>query len=135
MSHSVRFSNQSSRESVMNIISLMDNIDNEVQTRLLDILSELKNQPLLAIHYPEHHLSFQEEMDQIQEYITNAGEYGIAYECVVSNLERVPFMLSGRAAIKLLEVALLMGRKTDRPEDAMFETEQRGRADQRCQES
>jgi hypothetical protein len=41
-------------------------------------------------------------------------------------LESYPFKISGPAAIKLLEVGLLMGYKTERPEDALFDNREPG---------
>ena len=95
--------------------------DSVVQSRLSDILTELTAQVNLAPHYPESGQSFQEEMEQIREYIEDANEFSIAYECIVANLEQVPFTLSGRGAVKLLEVALLMGYKTERLVDKAFD--------------
>lgn len=66
-------------------------------------------------------MSFDEEMEQIREYIEDAGEYAIAYESLVANLEQVPFVISGKAAIGLLEVGLVMGYKTEVDHDAMFD--------------
>ena len=65
-------------------------------------------------------MTFEEEMAQIGEYIHDAGEYGLAYEVIVVNAEEVPFVLSSKAAVKLLEVGLVMGFKTERPTDAAF---------------
>lgn len=38
-----------------------------------------------------------------------------------SKLETLPFRLSGAAAVKLLEVGLLFGFKTERHQDARFD--------------
>ena len=95
-------------------------LDELVRTNLLLIHSEMLQQENLAGHYGGDGLSFHEEMQQIAEYIHDAGEYGIAYESIVVNAEEVPFILSSKAAVKLLEVGLIMGFKTDRPEDVRY---------------
>ena len=98
-----------------------EQLDNIVQSRLMRVLQELQMQPELATHYPDNRLSFQDQMEQIREYVADAGEYGIAYESIVANLEQVPFTLSAEAAVKLLEVGLIMRYKTERPEDQIFD--------------
>lgn len=94
--------------------------DESVQLRLSDVLSEIIAQSRVGETYPTSCQSFNDEMSQILEYIS-VGEYSIAYECIVANLEKFPFTLSGPTAIKLLEVGLRMGYKTDRPEDEAFD--------------
>ena len=91
-----------------------------VDERLLCVLSEMRLQSQVATHYGGASLSFDEEMEQIREFI-EAGEYGIAYESIVSSLEDVPFVVSGKAAVSLLEIALLFGYKTERPSDEVFD--------------
>jgi hypothetical protein len=98
-----------------------EHLDNIVRSRLMDILQELQMQTDLATHYPENRLSFQDEMNQLHEFIADAGEYGIAYESIIANLEQIPFTLSGVAAVKLLEVGLIMRYKTERPQDQAFD--------------
>jgi hypothetical protein len=98
-----------------------EDLDNIVRSRLMDVLQELQLQTDLATRYPENRLAFQDQMEQIREYIADAGEYGIAYESIVANLEQVPFTLSAGAAVKLLEVGLIMRYKTERPEDQIFD--------------
>jgi len=95
--------------------------DNEVRSRLLSILIELERQREVASSYSPGSLPYVDEMRQLREYIELAGEYAIAYESIVATVETHPFRLSGTAAVKLLEVALSMGYKTDRPEDASFD--------------
>ena len=92
-----------------------------IRDRLRFILAELRAQPPVAAHFSPETLSFGELIDQLDEYIEVAGEYGIAYESVVATLEQVPFVLSGKAAVKLLEVGLLLGFKTEDPQDRMFD--------------
>ena len=53
--------------------------------------------------------------------MNDAGEYGLVYENVVSKLEASPFKLSGKAAIKLLEVGLIFGFKTESESDKEFD--------------
>jgi hypothetical protein len=96
-------------------------LDNVVQSRLIEVLLELQTQTSLARHYPDNRLSFEDEMRQLHEYISVAGEYSIAYESIIATLEQIPFILSGSAAVKLLEVGLIMQYKSDRPQDQMFD--------------
>lgn len=92
-----------------------------IEEKLLALLNEMETQDNLLSYYPDDRLSFAEEMAQIKEFIDVAGEYGLAYESIVANLEQVPFILSGKAAVNLLELGLLMKFKTDREEDAIFD--------------
>lgn len=62
-------------------------------------------------------LSYSDEMAQIREFIEIAGEYGLAYEYINCALERHPYKIYGKIAIKLLEVRLLMGFKSGREND------------------
>lgn len=89
---------------------------NAIDKRLRLLLAEMESQVHLAERFPAEQLSFNEEMAQIKEFI-NVDEAGLAYECVVANLEQVPFVISGSAAVALLELGLLFKYKTDRPED------------------
>jgi hypothetical protein len=57
----------------------------------------------------------------LDEYINYANEYGIAYESIVAMLETEQLEVSGRAAIALLEVALLLGYKTDQDKDKIYD--------------
>lgn len=88
----------------------------EIDLRLAMILGEMSGQEHLAGSYGPEVLSFAEEMAQIQEFI-EVGEEGLAYESIVGSLENVPFTLTGRSAVALLEVGLFFGFKSDRPED------------------
>jgi hypothetical protein len=60
-------------------------------------------------------------MKQIFEYIDLAGEYEVAYEILMATVEAYPFLLSGKAAVCLLELGLLFGYKTERKEDDLFD--------------
>ena len=59
-------------------------------------------------------------MSRIGEWL-DVNEFGIAYESIVATIEYHPFTLSSRAAVGLLEVALLLGFKTEREEDKAFD--------------
>ena len=91
-----------------------------VRQNLSFILSELVSQSDLADHFGGDNLSFDEQMEQLRLFIEDVGEYGVAYEVIVATAEQAPFTFSSKAAIKLLEVGLLLGFKTDRPEDSVF---------------
>ncbi|MBB3059991.1 hypothetical protein [Microbulbifer rhizosphaerae] len=97
-------------------------IDGFVEKKLLGILEEMEAQKSLSTSYPEDGLSFEEEVQQIREYIEDAGEYSIAYEVIVANLEQIPFLLTGSSAVALLEVGLVMKYKTDREEDLFLDS-------------
>lgn len=92
-----------------------------IRERLRGVLDEMRKQSHLANYFGGASLSFGEEMGQVREFIEEAGEYGIAYESIVSALEDVPFVLSGKAAVKLLEVSLLLGYKTEKPSDKPYD--------------
>jgi len=92
-----------------------------IENNLQCLLQELKKQPEVAKFYPTDSLSYEKDMDQITEYIELAGEYGLAYECIVGDLEMFPFKVSGAAAVKLLELGLIMKFKTEADEDKDFD--------------
>ena len=93
-----------------------------IVSRLRRVLEEMRNQHSeVALLYPPEGLSFSDELAQLDEYLGPANEFGVAYECIVANLEAVPFRLSSSAALALLEVGLLMRYKTDREEDTAFD--------------
>jgi hypothetical protein len=95
--------------------------DFDVKERLLYILNDLEGQPVVSATYPANALSYDEEMQQIREFVEVAGEYGLAYESLVAAIECHPYVLSGRAAISLLELGLFLGYKTERDEDKVYE--------------
>ena len=92
-----------------------------IEERLRRVLSEMREQSQLADRFGSEFLPFAEYMEQLREWIEDAGEYGIAFESIVSALEGVPFKLSGKAAVNLLEVGLLLGYKTERPSDEPYD--------------
>ncbi|MBK8188089.1 MAG: hypothetical protein IPK77_13050 [Cellvibrio sp.] len=92
-----------------------------IENDLLLIFEEMEQQHQLSELYPNNMLSFEGNMQHIREYIEIAGEYGLAYELIVVNLENYPFSISGRSAVKLLELGLIMKYKTDRDEDIIFD--------------
>ena len=97
------------------------NLMHEVETRLLLVLSELEKQRSMASNYRSDVLPFEDDMKQLHEYVESAGEYEIAYESMVATIQAVPFSLSGKAAIALLELGLLFGYKTDLKGDVLFD--------------
>ena len=92
-----------------------------IESNLSFVLAELGSQPEVASLFPPESLSYQEQIDQLSEWVDDAGEYGLVYENVVSVLEVFPFKLSGKAAIKLLEVGLIFGFKTESESDKGFD--------------
>ena len=97
-----------------------------IESNLLIVLNEIASQSDVGDLIPAEYLKFDAQIDQIREYIGYAGEYGLAYECMVVLLEEYPFLISGSAAIRLLEVGLIMGFKTDRVDDAGFDKRSSG---------
>lgn len=89
------------------------------------IFTEIERQAGVGRSYPPGQMSFEDEMANLREWIFDVNEFGIAYENLVASLEAYPFRLSGQAAVKLLEVGLLLGFKTDRPEDSIFDRSKR----------
>jgi uncharacterized protein YutD len=100
---------------------MTSNTEEIIKKRLRAVLDEMKKQVQLSNHFGGQSLSFDEEMEQIREYIDDAGEFGIAYEVLVANLEQVPFVISGKSAVYLLEVGLLLGYKTDDANDRIYD--------------
>lgn len=92
-----------------------------IRDRLRGVLDEMRKQTHLANHFGSATLSFDEEMEQLRELIEDAGEYGVAYESIVSCLEDIPFVLTGKVVVNLLEVSLLLGYKTDKPSDKPYD--------------
>ncbi|MDP1884365.1 MAG: hypothetical protein Q8L10_03260 [Candidatus Moranbacteria bacterium] len=97
----------------------MQKTEEEIIKRLKILFNKIKMQKDVSGNYASGNLSFDEEMQQIQEYI-DTSEYGIAYENIVTALESHPFALTGRDAVVLLELGLLFKFKTDRSEDNIF---------------
>jgi hypothetical protein len=91
-----------------------------IENNLSFVLAELGSQPEVGSFFPPESLSYQEQIDQLSEWVNDAGEYGLVYENVVSMLEAFPLKLSGKAAIKLLEVGLIFGFKTESESDKAF---------------
>jgi hypothetical protein len=92
-----------------------------IQENLLVVMAAIRAQGEVGKLFPPEQKSFAEQMEQIREWLEDAGEYGLAYESLIAMLEEFPFQLPGGAAVKLLEVGLLMRFKTERPEDARFD--------------
>ncbi len=97
------------------------NNEDLIESNLLAVLSEVRVQTDVGRAFPPGVREFDEQVEQIRECIQEGGEAGVAYESLVAMLEMFPFQLSGPTAIKLLEVGLLAGYKTERPEDAKFD--------------
>lgn len=93
-----------------------------IKDNLLIVLLEIRGQSDVGRGFPPELQSFSEQMEQIREWLEEGGEYGIAYESMISLLEAFPFNLSGVAAVRLLEAGLLMRFKTEAPEDAQFDS-------------
>lgn len=92
-----------------------------IETNLCVVLNEMEAQPEVGQYFPPNTLSYGDLMAQIREFIDQAGEYGLAYEYINGALETIPFKLSGKAAVKLLEIGLLMGFKSGLERDKRFD--------------
>lgn len=95
-----------------------------IESNLMLILEEMEGQPEVGRSYPPDVMPYEDEMAQIREFIDLAGEYGLAFEYINGALERFPYRISGKAAIKLLEVGLLMGFKSESDEHKRFDKRQ-----------
>jgi hypothetical protein len=98
---------------------------NTIEWKLADdnltlILRELEAQPQIGKYYPPTAMSYGDQVAQIREFI-DVGEYLLAYEYINGALEEFPYSISGKAAIKLLEVGLLMGFKSELERDRIFD--------------
>lgn len=91
-----------------------------IESNLLLIINEISRQPEVGSQFPDDQIDFDDYILQLREYIEDAAEYGVAYESIVATLQKYPFFLSGKAAVKLLEVGLLFDYKTDLCEDGKF---------------
>jgi|SaaInlStandDraft_4_1057021.scaffolds.fasta_scaffold192521_2 hypothetical protein len=87
--------------------------------RLKSIHEELASQMYLSRYDKKEFASYKECLDYIPEFI-DAYEHGLSYEFTVNILENYPATLSGKNAIYLLELGLLMGFKTEADEDKIF---------------
>lgn len=79
---------------------MTNDLDALVRENLAFIHNEMRTQTNLARQYGADSMSFEQEMEQLREYIHDAGEYGLAYESIVVAAEEVPFVFSSRAAVK-----------------------------------
>lgn len=85
------------------------------------VLNEIKGQPAVAVLFPPDCMSYEDQIYQLSEWLQDSGEYGLVYENIISILENFPFKLSGKAAVKLLEVGLIFGFKTESEMDRSFD--------------
>jgi hypothetical protein len=92
-----------------------------IKENLHAVFLEMADQPAVGASYPPNQADFGGHMGLLREWIEDHREYGLAYESIVEALETLPFRLSGAAAVKLLEVGLLFGFKTERHQDARFD--------------
>lgn len=92
----------------------------KIYENLRMVLSEMKMQPEIKLFDQVEWASYDETCKQIQEFI-DVGECGLAYEYIVGHLEMFPYQLTGSCAIKLLEVGLLMGFKTEQEQDLIYD--------------
>jgi hypothetical protein len=91
-----------------------------IESCLLDIFAEIKDQEDVGRLFTPNQMSFSKEKELIFEFIDLAGEFGLAYEYMGGMLELYPFKMSGPAVVKLLDVGLLWGYKSNLPKDDLF---------------
>ncbi|MEP9528648.1 hypothetical protein [Xanthomonas euvesicatoria] len=85
------------------------------------IILELAKQAEVGKSFSEKEMAYADQIAQMVEWVENAGEYGLAYENIVCLLESYSFILSGSAAVKLLEVGVIFGFKTELDKDERFD--------------
>ncbi|SDJ54726.1 hypothetical protein [Pseudomonas abietaniphila] len=93
---------------------------NVLESNLQMIFNEIKCQGQIGASFPPEMLSFDEQMEQMSEWLFDVGELELFYENLILLLDKYDFRISGSAAIRLLEVGLLMRFKTTLDEDLMF---------------
>lgn len=92
----------------------------ELEKRILLIIQELEFQERIEDDASKDFLTHKESLYQIKEFL-EVGEYGLAYMSLVFYLEYYNFSISSFASVKLLELGLLMGFKSDREEDEIYD--------------
>ncbi|WP_295936035.1 hypothetical protein [uncultured Xanthomonas sp.] len=92
-----------------------------IEENLLAIIGELAEQTEVGAEFAGDEMSLSDQIEQMTEWVEGAGEYGLAYENIVCLLEGCPFILRGRNAVKLLELGLIFGFKTDMDRDKNFD--------------
>jgi hypothetical protein len=76
----------------------------DIEEKLGTILAELKTQQDVWELIPQDLLSFDEQMEQLHEWIHEVSEYEIAYELITSLLKSFPFELNGQNKVYLSEI-------------------------------
>lgn len=92
-----------------------------IEARLLVLVAEIELQKDVGAAFPSDMQNFDDWITDLKEYVGFAAEYGVAYESIVATCEQFPFRFSHRALVSAIELALLMGYKTDLPEDRCFD--------------
>ncbi len=94
------------------------------EDNLLYIFNEMKIQNMSKYNC-EGCNTWKGTIDQIYEFIDLAGEYALAYEFIIFELERLPYKISGKASIKLLELAVIFKYKSEDKDDECFDFRER----------
>ncbi|PPV06216.1 hypothetical protein [Xanthomonas bromi] len=92
-----------------------------VEKNLLYIIDELAGQAAVRSEFSHDEMTLCDQIKQMTEWVEDAGEYGLAYENIVCLLEECSFFLRGLSAVKLLELGLIFGFKTDMDKDRIFD--------------
>lgn len=93
----------------------------EQKEKMIQIYLEIRSQHDVGALISDSQLSFNEQMNNIYEYINDAGEHEIAYELIICLLEMYPFVISSLNAVLLVEIALSFKYKTDRDVDKQYD--------------
>lgn len=99
-------------------------LSDAISGRLLQILGEIDAQPSERADLQSGEMSFEDQLAEIRGFLEYAGEYGLAYEYIVGLLAGSRLVVSGPAAVALLEVGLLLGFKTESELDKVFDRRQ-----------
>jgi hypothetical protein len=91
----------------------------QIEKRLDLVLAEIVAQRDLALHFFSSANQFDWEMGIYSSFIDD-GEAELAYTRIVSLFGWIPFKLTHRGAIALIELALIYGLKTSDEEDRAF---------------
>jgi len=94
-----------------------------IKEGLNNILLELKEQSNVSGEFSKDILNYDDQIKNLDEYINDVDEFGIAYELIVVLLEKYSFRILGKNAIHLLEIGLIFGFKTTRDIDDEFSRE------------
>ena len=71
-----------------------------IEKCLMIVCEDIKSQCEISLTFSPDELSYDSWIEQLDEWINYACEYSLAYESIVSSLEKHPFRLSGAGSSK-----------------------------------